>query len=101
MFWILTAATPSPSPSPSASGTGWQDILKTVAPAIAAAVAVIGGAFAYAKFLRGRTFHPAALVTLAASEVQAWGQSALRVDVSVKNGGLAALSHGRDLFATC
>jgi hypothetical protein len=91
MSWILTVATPSPSPSPSASGSGWQDILKAVAPAITAAVAVIAGAFAYAKFLRGRIFQPAVLLTLAACEVQAWEQSALRVDITVKNSGLTAL----------
>jgi hypothetical protein len=91
MSWIVTIAAPSPSPSASASGAGWQDIFKAVAPAVAAAVALIGGAFAYAKFLRGRTFQPVALLTLAASEVQVWGESALRVDVSVKNSGLAAL----------
>lgn len=91
MSWILSVAIPSPSPSPSAAEAGWQGIVDTVVPAVAAAVAVIGGAFAYAKFLRGRTFHPVALLTLTAIEMQVWGQSALRVDVSVKNGGLAAL----------
>jgi hypothetical protein len=98
MSWVLAVATPSPSPSPSpsASGTEWQDILKAVAPAVTAAVAVIAGAFAYAKFLRGRTFRPVPLLTLAACEVQVWRQPALRVDVSVKNIGVTALRMDKD-----
>lgn len=91
MSWILAVVTPSTSPSPAASGIDWQDILKTVAAVVTATVALIGGGFAYAKFLRGRTFQPVALLKLVAAEVQVWGQSALRVDVSIKNGGLAAL----------
>jgi hypothetical protein len=98
MSWILAVATPSPSPSPSpsTSGTGWQDILKAVAPAVTAAVAVIAGAFAYAKFLRGRTFRPVAMLMLSACEVKVWDQPALRVDVSVKNSGLTALRMDED-----
>jgi hypothetical protein len=91
MSWIAAAAIPGTSLGLAASGVGGQDIVNAVVPVVTAAVAVIGGGFAYAKFLRGRTFQPVALLTLAATEVQVWGQSALRVDVSIKNGGLAAL----------
>ena len=98
MSWVLAVVTPNPypSPSPSGSGAGWQDILKAAAPAVTAAVAVIGGTFAYAKFLRGRTFGPVPLLTLAACEVQVWKQPALRVDVSVKNVGAGALLMDKD-----
>lgn len=104
MSWVLAIVTPSTSPSPATSGIDWQDILKTVAAVVTAAVAVIGGGFAYAKFLRGRTFQPVALLTLVAAELQVWGQSALRVDVSIKNGGSprfawTRLTHSESTFS--
>ena len=89
MPWILAVVTPSAPPA--VSGLDWHNILTTAAAVVTAVVAVVGGSFAYAKFLRGRTFQPVALLTLTAAEVQVWGQPALRVDVSIKNGGLAAL----------
>ena len=73
------------------------DITEPLAQSAQAAAVVIGGTWAYAKYLRGRVFRPRAELVLSTSPIRSTGNALIVVHVSMKNQGLARLRLERDL----
>jgi hypothetical protein len=66
----------------------WGDVARGVAALVQIVAIVVGGGWAYYKFIRGRTFKPRAEIDLDASLVEADGHRALSVTVAFRNVGL-------------
>lgn len=72
--------------------TNWTDWADAVASLTQALAIVLGGLWAYFKFVRGRTFAHRLEVGINASTVQTARGPALRVKATVKNVGLTKLT---------
>src|SRR5215469_2810953 len=69
----------------------WAQVITTIAPAVTALVAVLGGIFAYFKFFRGRIFRSRCLLSLKPQVLCVDDLLVLRVDILIKNDGQSAL----------
>src|SRR2546423_1419284 len=72
-------------------------ITQAAAQIAQAAAVVVGGGFAYAKFVRGRTFRPRARLSVSASLHLFEGNHAVVANVSMKNEGLSRIRLEEDL----
>jgi hypothetical protein len=75
--------------------TDWTETAKAIAALVQAAAIVVGGIWAYFKFVRGRTFAPRCEIDLQTTLVTNGAQHALRVEASLRNTG-AAVKVGLD-----
>jgi hypothetical protein len=67
----------------------WADLAGGAASAAQVLAIIVGGVWAYFKFLRGRTFAKRAELSVAPSFLNLGKQSALKVAASLKNAGLS------------
>jgi hypothetical protein len=74
-----------------ATDASWTEVVRAVAPAATAVLALVGGIFAYFKFVRGRIFHPRCWVDLKSTTVRIDGKQALHVEAHIRNDGQSAL----------
>lgn len=66
---LLSASAPTPTPEPTElqPSATWPDLLTEITNAITAIAIVVGGAFAYLKFIKGRVLNAATLVEINAT----------------------------------
>jgi len=91
MVATLIASASSGAAASAASQPTWVAILGSGAALVTALIAVVGGVFAYFKFVRGRIFEPRCLLSLTSSAHRVDGAWALQVDIVIKNDGESAL----------
>ena len=85
---VNSGITPAPS---GGSGTSVVDWLGAVADVITVLAVLIGGAFAYFKFAKGRLFRPRLGLNVASEVVNVEGQLGLNISVAIHNAGQSAL----------
>jgi hypothetical protein len=78
----------------------WTEIAKGVAAIVQIVAIVVGGSWAYYKFVRGRTFKPRAEVDIAASIVETNGEKGISLSVSFHNTGLIYIEFPTDALPT-
>ncbi len=72
---------------------GWQDSVSAIGDVVTAGAVLVGGAWAYFRFVRGRIFAHRAEVAVAAALLRP-PLSGLRVQIAVKNTGTSQLPLG-------
>jgi len=69
----------------------WSTVASLMADVATVVGIGVGGTWAYYKFLKGQTFHPTCHLDLVATLVDVSGHPALRVEVTIRNGGLSPM----------
>jgi hypothetical protein len=69
-----------------------QTWINVIGPIITAAVAVIGGIFAYFKFIKGRIFRPRVRINMSAEWIKSSAKDLLLARIEVKNIGKSKIS---------
>ncbi len=77
--------------------TGWTEVAKGSQALVQSVAILIGGMWAYGKFVRGRTYHPRCTLSLEVAYRPVNESAAFRVDVTVLNSSLSAIVLPADL----
>jgi hypothetical protein len=87
---MASSAAPSTTPS-------WVAVLGTVSGIVTAIGVLVAGAFAYFKFVKGRTLRPRCSIDISPRLIRIGGNRALQVSIAVKNEGQVALLFPSDV----
>jgi hypothetical protein len=77
----------------------WVEVAKGVASILQVLAIVVGGGWAYYRFVRGRVFKPRAEVEARADILEAPGEKAIRLDICFKNTGSVYIGFAQDKAA--
>jgi hypothetical protein len=77
--------------------SGWTETARGVQSIVQAGALIIGGGWAYAKFVRGRTFYPRCSMKLDVAYRPVGFSPAFRIDIEVRNSGQGAVVLASDL----
>jgi hypothetical protein len=78
--------------------SGWTETAKGVQSIVQAGALIVGGGWAYTKFVRGRTFYPRCSLKLDVAYRPVGSNPAFRIDVEVRNSGQGAVVLASDLI---
>ncbi len=81
-----------------ATQSGWTETAKGVQSIVQAGALIVGGGWAYTKFVRGRTFYPRCSLKLEVAYRPVGSSPAFRIEVEVRNSGQGAVVLASDLI---